>query len=70
MYSQVPLQRGPIDHDIIYSTVVTAEFKSDFKLTTDTPYLALTGELWGVYCEDLWENWLRYNGTALYLTKM
>ena len=23
--------------------------KWDFKLTTDTPYLALTGELWGVY---------------------
>ena len=27
---------------------MTAELKSDFKLTTDTPYLALTGELWGV----------------------
>ena len=24
------------------------------------------GELWGVYCEDLGENWPRYNGTALY----
>ena len=22
--------------------------------TTDTPYLALTGELWDVYCEDFW----------------
>ena len=40
--------------------------KSDFKLATDTPYLALTGELWGVYCEDLWENRPRYNDTALY----
>ena len=31
----------------------------------DTPYLALTGELWGVICEYLWENWQHY-GTALY----
>ena len=28
-------------------------FKSDFKLTTDTPYLALTGELWDVCCDVL-----------------
>ena len=26
--------------------------------STDTPYLALTGELWGVCCEDLGINWL------------
>ena len=38
---------------------------SDFEITADTPHLALTGELWCVYCEDLRENWLRYNGTAL-----
>ena len=31
-----------------------------------TPYLALTGELWGVYCEEFGEKWPRYNGTALY----
>ena len=24
------------------------------------------GALWGVFCEYLWENWPRYNGTALY----
>ena len=30
------------------------------------PYLALTGELWGAFCEDLGGNWRRYNGTALY----
>ena len=35
--------------------------------TKDTPYLTLTGELWGVFCEDLGENWSRFNGTALYL---
>ena len=40
------LKLGPIHHDIIYGTGITAtEFKSDFKLTTDTPYLVLTGEL-------------------------
>ena len=26
-----------------------------------------TGELWGVYCEDVGENWPRYNDTVLYL---
>ena len=24
------------------------------------------GKLWGFFCEYFWENWLRYNGTALY----
>ena len=43
----------------------TAEHKSDIELTKDIPYLALTGELWGVCCEDLRENLLLYNGTAL-----
>ena len=43
-----------------------AESDSDIRITSDTTYLALTGELWGVYCEDLWENWPRYNGIALY----
>ena len=32
--------------------MTAAERKSDFNLTTDTSYLALTGELWGVCCED------------------
>ena len=64
----MPLKRGPIYHDIIYGTAMTgAELKSDFKFTTDSPYLALTGELWGVYCEDFGENWPSYNGTALYV---
>ena len=30
-------------------------------------YLAIIGELWGVYCEDFGENWPCYNGTALYI---
>ena len=43
------------------------EHQSDAGSTKDTPYLALTGELWGVFSEYFWENWPRYNGTALYL---
>ena len=30
------------------------------------PYLALTGELWGVFCKNLGENWSGYNDTAVY----
>ena len=48
--------------------MTAAESDSDFRITTDTPYLTLTGELWGVFCEDFGENWLLYNGTtALYI---
>ena len=43
-----------------------AERRSDFKLTTDTPYLAPTGKLYGDFCKDIWENWPRYQGNALY----
>ena len=46
------------------------ERKSDFKLTTYTPYLALTDELWGVCYDNFEENWLHYNGTALYLERL
>ena len=46
--------------------MTAAELKSDIKLTIDTPYFTLTGELWGVFCEYIAENWPRYNGTALY----
>ena len=47
-------------------TEIEAEYKYDAGSTKDTPYLALTGELWDVFCGYLWENWPRYNGTALY----
>ena len=46
-----------------------AESESDIRITTVTPYLTLTGELLGVFCDDFGENWVRYNSTALYLTK-
>ena len=61
IYSQIPL------HDITHGTARTgAESESDLRITINTAYLALTGKLWGVCCEDLGENWQRYNGTALY----
>ena len=49
--------------DIITGNV--AEHQSDVGSTNDPPYLALTGEIWGVFCENFWENWPRYNGTVL-----
>ena len=65
-YSPVPLLCGQVFHHITIGTAKTAaEHKSDFKLTTDTPYLALTDELWDVICEDSGENWLHYNSTVL-----
>ena len=46
-------------------TRTEAEYQSEAGSTKDTPYLTLTGELWGVFCEYLSENWPRYNGTTL-----
>ena len=46
--------------------MTVGEFISDFKLTIDTPHLTLTGELWGICCKDIGENWPHYNYTALY----
>ena len=39
--------------DIPYSTSLTPALpKSEFVLTKDTSYLALTSKLWSVYCKD------------------
>ena len=46
--------------------MIVAESESDIRITRDTPYLTLISKLWGIYCEDLGENWLHYNGTTLY----
>ena len=36
--------------NIAYSTAATeAQYKSEYEPMTDTPHLALTGNLWGVY---------------------
>ena len=57
-------------NDISYGTSVTEELHESeliYKkiLTIDIPYLVLTGELWGVYCEDFQEKSPRYNATVL-----
>ena len=65
--SRVLLERDWTSLGIAYNTaVINAEHKSEFKLTADTLYLALTGKLWDVCCEFFfWENRSLYNGTAL-----
>ena len=47
--------------------MIEAEYISESEPTKYIPYLALTGELWDVFYEDLGENWPRYNGTKLYV---
>ena len=68
MYSWVQLWHGPINHDITYGTAMTAAEHTDFKLTTDTPYLTLTGKLRGVCCEDQGENWPCYMTITITVT--
>ena len=41
--------------------------KSEFKLTKDTPQLALMSELWGVSCEDMGEHWPSYSCADVYI---
>ena len=71
LYTPYPYLTRPVfvllKHDITYITaVIEWEYKSKFETTNDTPYLALTGKLCGVFCYDFGENWPRYNGTARY----
>ena len=40
-----------------------------FELTKDTPYLALSGELWSVFYEYFNINWSCYKGFLLYCIK-
>ena len=46
----------------IQNVVIDVENMSEFEPPIDTPYHALTGELWGVYCKNLSRNWLSSNG--------
>ena len=70
IHSRVPLQCSLTYHDIIsvnVNAVTEVKHRAEFVLSSDTPYLTLTGELWSVYCEDFGENWLHFNGMALYV---
>ena len=42
-----------------------AKYASEVIFTKSTPYLPLTGKLWGVFCEQLGENWSHNNSTQL-----
>ena len=46
--------------------MTATEFESDFKHTTNSPYLTPMGKLWGACYDDFLENLLCYNGTTLY----
>ena len=41
-----------------------------FELIKDTPYLALSGELWGVFYEYFNRNWSCYKGFLLYIENL
>ena len=41
-----------------------------FELTKDTPYLALSGELWSVFYEYFNRNWPCYKGFLLYMIQI
>ena len=48
------IQCRPVTHDIAKArATINAKHWLDLKLTTYTPYLTLTGELWFVYCERI-----------------
>ena len=73
-------RQGPNIEPVQWLKQYKSEF--DFERTKDTPYLAITGTLWGVFCEwvikfnglfrtdvfceDFEENWLCYNDTPLF----
>ena len=52
---------------ILHNAVNDAEYKSESEYTK---YLAVMGDLCGVFCEDFGENLPRYNGTTLYIQYM
>ena len=51
-------------HDITRHTVAQSE--SHLRIATNIQYIALTGEIWGTYCDGLGEKWPCYNGTVEY----
>ena len=57
LYYRLSIFRSQIQHDILHSTnIVMIKLQSDISSTNDTPYLALTGELWDVFREFFEEN--------------
>ena len=57
IYSRVPLKRCPIEHNIWNISALTgAKYKWESEVTKYTPYIALKGELWGVFVWRLLKN--------------
>ena len=54
--------------NILWSSIlISLHNMVPFELTKDTPYLALSGELWSVFYEYFNRNWSCYKGFLLYL---
>ena len=53
--------------NILWSSIlISLHIMLPFELTKDTPYLALSGELWSVFYEYFNRNWSCYKGFLLY----
>ena len=61
----VECRYNAVKYNMILHTLPESIYHS-FNQKKYIPCFALTVELWDVFCEDLRENWPRYNGTALY----
>ena len=54
--------------NILWSSIlISLHIMLPFELTKDTPYLALSGELWSVFYEYFNRNWSCYKGFLLYV---
>ena len=54
-------------HFFLWGDEFKVEYRSYFGLTKDTPHLALTDQLWGVYCECIGENQQCYKSALPYV---
>ena len=61
--SWVPL--NAVQYNMIFHKGTEAEYQSESEPTKDTPYFALMGELWGVFCKYVGEIWPCYNSSTL-----
>ena len=53
MHKKLAKEHRILQEFILIITGTEEEYQSDAKSTKDTPYLALTGKLWGVFCEKI-----------------
>ena len=61
------VHHNAVQYNDIAHIIVGRKSIRGWKLTRDTPHLALWGEVCGVFYEYLAENWPRYNGTVLHI---